>query len=279
MAVTDQFMTVKEYLEYRETLKDFKITSPWLPKRVKFAVNVDINSWTDIMEDLEAKIPSPLLFKSNDDILSFLRQEIEGITIPQIYLKVAGCWTGGHEENLRIRAINLNTGDGDVEWYFVDAEDVPRFRQIVKKESRIDILKEEGRWYTDLTFCLRHNIPVIKYIQRPGDTVVLRPGCLHWVRSLENTSNVAWNLGLYELQQLELTYSRYMINCEIAFQSLLPVKTFFLDLLICSWNNFDLVSQQYTYKVSLDTCKKVRRAGVYQHELFRGKLPPDRAGS
>lgn len=244
MLMKEQFMTVKEYLEYRETLRDIKITSRDLPKRVKFAVNVDINSWNDIMEDLEAKIPTPLLFKSNDDILSLLRQEIEGITIPQIYLKVAGCWTGGHEENLRIRAININTGDGDVEWYFVDAEFVPLFRQIVKQESRIDILKEEGRWYTDLTFCLRHNIPVAKYIQRPGDTVVLRPGCLHWVRSLENTSNVAWNLGLYELQQLELIYSRYVINCEITFQSLLPVKTFFLDLLNCSWSNFDHASRQ-----------------------------------
>jgi hypothetical protein len=235
----DQYMTIREYMEYRRGQKDIKICSKELPKRVKFAVNVDINSWTDIMEDLQKKIPSALLFKSNDDILSFLRQEIEGITIPQIYLKVAGCWTGGHEENLRIRAVNINTGDGDVEWYFVDPEFVPLFRKTVIDESKIDIHKEEGLWYTDLFFCLRHNIPVIKYIQKPGDTVILRAGTLHWVRSLENTSNVAWNLGMYELQQLELIYSRYVINNEIVFNNLLPVKTLFLDLLNCSWRKFD----------------------------------------
>jgi hypothetical protein len=239
MAQKNQSMTIKEYYAYQKNLENITIFSKDLPKRVKFAVNVDINSWGDIMEDLELKLPSQLLFKSEDDILSFLRQDIEGVTIPQIYLKVAGCWTGGHEENLRIRAFNINTGEGDVEWYFIDPEFVPLFRKVVKEISRIDIHKEEGLWYTDLLFCLKHNIPITKYIQKPGDSIVLKPGTLHWVRSLENTSNVAWNLGLYEFQQLQMMMSRYSINNEIHFNNLLPVKTFFLDLLNNCWKRFD----------------------------------------
>lgn len=34
------------------------------------------------MDDLMDKVPEPLLFKSNFDMMSLLRQEIEGLTIP-----------------------------------------------------------------------------------------------------------------------------------------------------------------------------------------------------
>jgi hypothetical protein len=31
------------------------------------------------------------------DVLSYLEQHINGCTNPQFYLKVKGCWTGGHQ--------------------------------------------------------------------------------------------------------------------------------------------------------------------------------------
>lgn len=34
-----------------------------------------------------------------------------GCTQPQMYLKVAGVWTGGHQENISARAVNINHGN------------------------------------------------------------------------------------------------------------------------------------------------------------------------
>lgn len=226
------YSTVAEYIKYQKTLEKVTIRGA-LPSEVKFAVNVDIGTWEEMTTELEAKIPSVLMCKGSRDMLRLLRQEIEGITIPQIYLKVAGCWTGGHEENLRIRAINLNTGKGDVEWYCMEVSETARLRTMIQAKHGIDIYYAEGLWYTDLFFCLQNGFKVTKFVQRPGDTVILKPGTLHWVRSLENTTNVAWNIALNDHFEILQIYDRYKENIAIKFKNLFPVKTLFLDLLNC----------------------------------------------
>jgi hypothetical protein len=45
--------------------------------------------------------------------------DVPGITLPQIYVKVKGNWTGGHQENLRVRAANVNLGKGKSMWHCV----------------------------------------------------------------------------------------------------------------------------------------------------------------
>ena len=56
------------------------------------------------------------------DIMSYLEQHINGCTNPQFYLKVKGVWTGGHQENVSMSAININHGPGSSEWYTVEVE-------------------------------------------------------------------------------------------------------------------------------------------------------------
>lgn len=238
-----------QYMEYRESLKNVDICSPNLPETTEFCVNVSIETWNDVMKDLENKIPKQILFKSEYDSMSFLRQEIEGITIPQIYLKVAGCWTGGHEENSRIRAVNINTGSGNVEWYCVDAKNVPKFRKINLAQRKVNIHEAEGFFYTDLYYCLSENIPVIKLIQRPGETVVLKSGTLHWVRSHQNTSNIAWNLSLFEIDAFEQIWERYEINHQLKLANIIPIKTHFLDVFNCASNLLDEKCQMLNKKL------------------------------
>lgn len=87
---------------------------------VKFCCNVDIRTWTSHIDALERHIPSWLHFRSESNILNRLRLDVEGVNSPQVshlfwlsiidfsllhkfqvYIKVPGVWTGGHEENLR----------------------------------------------------------------------------------------------------------------------------------------------------------------------------------
>ena len=57
--------------------------------------------------------------KSKFDLLKYGKIDVLGVTTPQIYLKVKGNWTGGHQENLRVRAANINHGGASSIWHCV----------------------------------------------------------------------------------------------------------------------------------------------------------------
>ena len=99
-------MTISEYIKYQ---KDSQKQVSNENKKIYFGVNIDIDKWTEHLDEL-AKLPKEFNFLSNFDVLSYLRYHILGVTDPQVYLKVEGSWTGGHEENVRLRAININHG-------------------------------------------------------------------------------------------------------------------------------------------------------------------------
>ena len=101
---TCKTFTIDQYFSYQQenlqnAPKDF----------IYFAVNIDIANWKEHVAELE-KIPKPLYCQSKYDSLNILRQTILGITTPQMYMKVNGCWTGGHMENMNLQAVNINHG-------------------------------------------------------------------------------------------------------------------------------------------------------------------------
>lgn len=53
-----------------------------------------------------------LQYLSEFDGLSYLDSIIDGCNAPQMYMKVKGCWTGGHQENVSLGSVNLNHGPG-----------------------------------------------------------------------------------------------------------------------------------------------------------------------
>lgn len=176
-----------------------------------------------------AKIPEDLLFCSERDILQYVRQHVLGMTQPQMYVKVKGSWTGGHEENLRYRAINLNHGPGGSEWSCVPCSASREFREAVRDTYRVDIYKNEGLWYADADFCLARKIPIYNFIQQEGDLVILGPGCEHWVREVGETAvHTAWNFGTMDKWQLEQSIARMDVNNKINFKvSFRSLKIFF----------------------------------------------------
>lgn len=119
-----------------------------------------------------------------------------------MYLKVKGVWTGGHQENSRLRAININHGPADSIWYTIDNQYYSYMRTLVQQEWGVDILQAEGLWFTNIEYLLERGIPVRKFRQRQGEVVFLGPGCLHWVRSQGKTVQTAWNFADYGLEQM-----------------------------------------------------------------------------
>ena len=122
-------------------------------------------------------------------------------------------------------------GPGDSEWYTIENTHVPKFRTLVLKTFGLDIHKNEGFWFSDVDFCLENQIPVKKFIQKPGDLVYLNAGCLHWVRSKGVSVNSAWNIALKTHDVFNEMFKRLDINNEVGFKSIIPLKTLTFQLL------------------------------------------------
>jgi histone demethylase len=153
------------------------------------------------------------------------------MTSPQIYIKVTGTWTGGHEENLRFRSINMNHGPGDSDWYGVGMKDSLKFRELVKKQHNMDIYKKEGIWFPTLDWFMTNKIEVFYGVQEMHDVCIVGVGCLHWVRARNHSINSSWNFGSKDLLQIKSSYERFEINKEIQFNSLVKMNTLVLDYL------------------------------------------------
>lgn len=52
-----------------------------------------------------------------------------------------------------------------------------------------------GSWWPNLEDLYEANVPVYRFIQRPGDLVWLNTGTVHWVQAIGWCNNIAWNVG------------------------------------------------------------------------------------
>ena len=52
-----------------------------------------------------------------------------------------------------------------------------------------------GSWWPNLEDLYETDVPVYRFIQRPGDLVWLNTGTVHWVQAIGWCNNIAWNVG------------------------------------------------------------------------------------
>jgi hypothetical protein len=75
--------------------------------------------------------------------------------------------------------------------------------------------KTECRVTTPLCACtdlLEAEIPVYRFLQRPGDLVWVNSGCIHWVQAVGWSNNIEWNVGPLTHRQYSLALERYEWN-------------------------------------------------------------------
>lgn len=92
------------------------------PKSIKFGTNVDLSDyskWKVQLDELE-KLPDFLrVNSSSSNMLSHVGYTIFGMNSVQLYMKVPGCRTPGHQENNNFCSVNINIGPGECEWFGV----------------------------------------------------------------------------------------------------------------------------------------------------------------
>jgi hypothetical protein len=122
----------------------------------------------------------PVVLQPGVGLLSYVGFPILGVTLPQVYFKVAGCRTTGHQENQLFCSVNVNTGRGVCRWWFVHHSHWPELHSEIKRRD-IDFLRHP--WWPNEADLQAASIPFTTYDQHPGEIIFVSYGTVHWVRA------------------------------------------------------------------------------------------------
>uniref|UniRef100_A0A8B9K2Q4 [histone H3]-trimethyl-L-lysine(27) demethylase n=1 Tax=Astyanax mexicanus TaxID=7994 RepID=A0A8B9K2Q4_ASTMX len=197
-------------------------------KHIKFGTNIDLSDerkWKLQLTEL-SKLPAFVRVVSAGNLLSHVGHTILGMNTVQLYMKVPGSRTPGHQENNNFCSVNINIGPGDCEWFAVPETYWGVMNDFCEKNN-INFLM--GSWWPNLEDLYEANVPVYRFIQRPGDMVWLNTGTVHWVQAIGWCNNVAWNVGPLTAHQYKLAVERYEWNKFQSVKSIVP-------MIHLSWN-------------------------------------------
>lgn len=191
-------------------------------KMLRFGTNVDLSDerkWRAQLQELQ-KLPPFARVVSAANMLSHVGHMILGMNTVQLYMKVPGSRTPGHQENNNFCSININIGPGDCEWFAVPDSYWGGIHELCEKNN-INYL--HGSWWPTLEDLHAANIPVYRFTQRPGDLVWVNAGCVHWVQAIGWCNNIAWNVGPITGRQYQLGVDRYEWNKLQSYKSIVPM--------------------------------------------------------
>ncbi|XP_058147759.1 lysine-specific demethylase 6A-like isoform X6 [Dasypus novemcinctus] len=191
-------------------------------KTIKFGTNIDLSDdkkWRLQLHEL-TKLPAFVRVVSAGNLLSHVGHTILGMNTVQLYMKVPGSRTPGHQENNNFCSVNINIGPGDCEW-FVVPEDYWGVLNDFCEKNNLNFLMSS--WWPNLEDLYEANVPVYRFIQRPGDLVWINAGTVHWVQAIGWCNNIAWNVGPLTACQYKLAVERYEWNKLQNVKSVVPM--------------------------------------------------------
>ncbi|KAM6149273.1 LOW QUALITY PROTEIN: lysine-specific demethylase 6A-like [Rhynchocyon petersi] len=191
-------------------------------KTIKFGTNIDLSDdkkWKLQLHEL-TKLPAFARVVSAGNLLSHVGHTILGMNTVQLYMKVPGSRTPGHQENNNFCSVNINIGPGDCEW-FVVPEDYWGVLNYFCEKNNLNFLMSS--WWPNLEDLYEANVPVYRFIQRPGDLVWINAGTVHWVQAIGWCNNIAWNVGPLTACQYKLAVERYEWNKLKSVKSVVPM--------------------------------------------------------
>lgn len=189
---------------------------------VTFGTNVDLSDtkkWKAQLDELD-KLPMFARVVSASNMLTHVGHSILGMNTVQLYMKVPGCRTPGHQENNNFCSANINIGPGDCEWFGVPEEYWGPMAKLCAENNTNFV---HGSWWPNLDDLYAYNIPVYRFIQKPGDLVWVNTGTVHWVQAIGWCNNIAWNVGPITSKQYRSALERYEWNKFEKYKSIVPM--------------------------------------------------------
>ncbi|MXQ95131.1 hypothetical protein E5288_WYG018541 [Bos mutus] len=125
-----------------------------------------------------------------------------------------------HQENNNFCSVNINIGPGDCEWFVVPEGYWGVLNDFCEKNNLNFLMSS---WWPNLEDLYEANVPVYRFIQRPGDLVWINAGTVHWVQAVGWCNNIAWNVGPLTASQYKLAVERYEWNKLQSVKSVVPM--------------------------------------------------------
>ncbi|KAM6140764.1 LOW QUALITY PROTEIN: lysine-specific demethylase 6A [Pterocles gutturalis] len=189
------------------------------PFKTKFGTNIDLSDDKKWKLQLHVtKLPAFVRVVSAGNLLSHVAT-ILGMNTVQLYMKVPGSRTPGHQENNNFCSSKYNMCPGDCEWF--GCLSYWGVMNDFCEQNNMNFLM--GSWWPNLEDLYEANVPVYRFIQRPGDLVWINAGTVHWVQAIGWCNNIAWNVGPLTACQYKLAVERYEWNKLQSVKSIVPM--------------------------------------------------------
>uniref|UniRef100_UPI000E55CD1B histone demethylase UTY-like n=1 Tax=Urocitellus parryii TaxID=9999 RepID=UPI000E55CD1B len=128
-------------------------------KTIKFGTNIDLSDnkkWKLQLHEL-TKLPAFVRVVSAGNLLSHVGHTIPGMNTVQLYMKVPGSRTPGHQENNNFCSVNINIGPGDCEWFVVPEDYWGVLNEFCEKNNLNFLMSS---WWPNLEDLYEANVPV-----------------------------------------------------------------------------------------------------------------------
>lgn len=176
---------------------------------LKFTDNVDLadsRRWKMQLSEL-TKLPSWARVVSAGNMLSHLGYPIQGMNTAKLTMQVPNARSAADQESFCI--ININIGPGDCEWFGVPFEYWGALKTLCDKHG-VNYL--HSQWWPIMQDLMDDEIPVYRFLQRPGDLVWVNSGSVHWTQAQGWCNSVTWKVAPLTHKQYSLALERYEWN-------------------------------------------------------------------
>ncbi|CAD8185661.1 unnamed protein product [Paramecium pentaurelia] len=249
-------MNLSKYFDYlHDPIEFFLKNKQYNQNKLLSLFDLQIESWEEEAYKLYEYMPQCFL---KEDGLSYLRQKIKNINELLLNIMTPGSWQGAKQEPGAINRINLNHGPGDCLWIVVDPEHIENLYQNEKQ-----FILQQGDQYLKRELLKKYDIPYKRFIQKPGDLVILGAGSLYQIECLSTAITTGWSylaMNSYSYQQM---IKREQMNIKYKIKPEIPIKNLFLDIFIHNKNEQlriylqELINQEYKIVRELIQKKKV----------------------
>ncbi|PIC20226.1 hypothetical protein B9Z55_025495 [Caenorhabditis nigoni] len=183
----------------------------WTP----FATNIDLTKDAENSKDLEEnqdhfkeqkdildQLPWFMQATDQGNLLAHIRENVFGVNTVQMYSKFIGSLTAAHMENSLMASINWNIGPASCVWYAIPYEYWTQLEKLVKEKGQT--YHHQNYWPSEEDI-REAEIPLIKFEQKEDELVYVNTGTFHWVQAEGYCTNVSWNVGPANFNQLAVS--------------------------------------------------------------------------
>jgi hypothetical protein len=125
---------------------------------VDYAINIEIQDFSELVDQLEAIMHPGLYIRNDRDLLRHI-DLIGGVNTVQMYLKAKDGITGNHQENENAVAVNINLSKGSSDWICVGGdENIDRYQKLMLRKYGYDVRLKWGMTLPNPRFLIAHQI-------------------------------------------------------------------------------------------------------------------------